>query len=66
MKGSGLTKPQLAIIKIVSSETSHPWKLIETYDTSDGLRSRLCDGCWATEAEAKKELDAKILAWWKK
>lgn len=57
-----MTTTRLAIIKIISEETSHPYKLIETYTTSDGLRSRLCDGTWATEAEAQRELARKSSA----
>jgi len=31
------------------------FKLIETYNTSDGPRSRLCDGLWYTKEEAAVE-----------
>ena len=35
------------------------FKLVETYQTSDGMRSRLCDGLWRSKAEAKMEMERR-------
>ncbi len=36
------------------------FKLVETYTTSDGFRSRLCDGLWRTKDEARVEMEKRI------
>lgn len=36
-----------------------PWFLVETYFTSEGMRTRVCSGRWATMAEAQTVLDAR-------
>lgn len=46
----------------VQPETSQPWFLMETTFTSDGPRSRLCDGRWTTQEEAQTELDRRKAA----
>ncbi len=60
---------KLAIIEIheeftqsgVATETRQMrFKLIETYHTSDGMRSRLCDGLWATKEQAKMAMQRRL------
>lgn len=36
------------------------FKLIETYQTSDGMRSRLCDGLWASKSAARNEMRRRM------
>ncbi len=36
-----------------------PWFIIEPVATSDGVRTRICDGWYASEAEAQKACDWK-------
>lgn len=53
---------QLAeVVSMSHTETlpSKPWFIVETYLTSDGPRTRICDGKWATRAEAEDVLFAK-------
>jgi hypothetical protein len=38
---------------------SRPFRLIETLETSDGPRTRICAGGWFTEAEAVVEADSR-------
>lgn len=45
------------LLQQTSPRTSRPWRIAETLITSDGLRTRFCDGTWATEEEARKELE---------
>ena len=60
-------KPIFQIAKLVSGLSVHmrrPWFIMETRLTSDGPRTRICDGRWETEEEAQtllaqKEKDAK-------
>lgn len=37
----------------------HPWFIIEWTPTSDGMRTRICDGWYASKAEAQKSCDWK-------
>lgn len=42
------------IVKIVAPEgVPKPYRLIETFATSEGMRTRVCSGCWATMGEAE-------------
>lgn len=43
----------------VAPETSRPWRIIETTWTSDGPRTRVCDGAYADEVEATSALRTK-------
>lgn len=38
------------------SSLKHPFRIMETYMTLDGLRTRICDGHWETFDEANKAL----------
>ncbi len=38
------------------TEPSRPYKILETYMTIDGPRTRCCDGLWHTEREAREAL----------
>lgn len=53
---------QFQIVQQVDPYTSHPFRIIEVFVSSDGIRSRLCDGVYATIEEAKKALDARYAA----
>lgn len=44
----------LNIMKQVSPATSKPYRLIETYPTSEGMRSRICSGTFETEEAANE------------
>lgn len=37
------------------------WFLTETVFTSDGPRTRICDGRWLTQEEAEAERDRRLL-----
>lgn len=55
-------KLMLQVVKRVSPETPKPYRLLETYVTSEGMRSRICSGVYATEDEANErraELEVK-------
>lgn len=47
------------VMKQEYPKTSRPYRIIETLVTSDGMRSRICEGCWTTFDEAKADLEAK-------
>lgn len=53
-------KPNFAVVR-----QSYPhfgrncWRIIETNVTSDGLRTRICDGIWHTEDSAMESLRAR-------
>jgi hypothetical protein len=49
-------KYAIQIAEMVSPYSAKPFFLVETNDTSDGPRSRVCDGRWATQDEAHGEL----------
>lgn len=36
------------------------FKLVETFQTSDGMRSRLCDGLWASKDAARNEMKRRL------
>ncbi len=44
------------IIQQLSPPTSRPYRLLETCETSDGPRTRVCDGTWRESAEAFEEV----------
>ncbi len=41
-------KSTFAIFKQVSPETDRPFRVTETYVTSEGMRSRICSGAFST------------------
>ena len=41
-------KSAFAIFKQVSPETYRPFRIIETYVTSEGMRSRICSGAFSS------------------
>lgn len=49
--------PIFNIAEQVSPPTRRPFFIVETNFTSDGPRSRICSGRWATQDEAKTALD---------
>lgn len=49
-----MTKSIFQVVKQVHPENnSHPFFVIETMFTVDGMRSRICDGHWSTLEEAR-------------
>lgn len=44
--------PVIAIVKQEFPETSRPYRLIETYLTSEGPRTRVCSGAFVTFDDA--------------
>ena len=57
--------PNLSIWQQTEPKTSKPFKLIELIDTSDGLRSRICDGQWSTLEEAQAEIKNRLNQFYK-
>lgn len=54
----------ILIAKIVAPEgVPKPYRLIEAFATSEGMRTRVCSGCWATmgEAEFQRESLEKLM-----
>ena len=52
----------LQVMKQVSPETAKPYRLFETFLTSEGARSRVCSGVYVSEEEAcarRAELESK-------
>lgn len=51
-------------INVVKTEfppdARRPYRLIETYWTSEGLRTRVCSGVYVTLEEAKAERDLRM------
>lgn len=55
--------PTLQIVELVGyPKPTRPFRLIETFWTVDGPRSRVCDGSWSTFDEAQTQLNAKVEA----
>ncbi|PZP69508.1 MAG: hypothetical protein DI604_17880 [Delftia acidovorans] len=44
---------QIQIVQVVSPSVARPYLLIETYPTSEGMRTRVCAGRYATMGEAE-------------
>lgn len=49
---------EIQILKVVSHDVPRPYRLIETYPTSEGMRTRVCSGCFATIGEAEVQREA--------
>lgn len=61
MAGKGI----LQIAKLVSPDAPRPYRIIETYVTSEGLRSRICSGAFSTLEDAeiwREQLEAGQVA----
>ena len=52
-------KLNLTVVKQEHPPSGKPYRLLEVYLTSDGWRSRICDGTFVTFAEAMAEYDRK-------
>lgn len=52
-----MTTIALNIVKQVSPETPRPYRVIETYLTSEGPRSRICSGVFTTQEGAQAWLE---------
>lgn len=50
---------RFAIFRQEFPHHSRPYRLVEVYATSDGPRTRICDGLFATREEAMIELERK-------
>ncbi|MDL2202054.1 hypothetical protein QQF51_05140 [Brucella intermedia] len=44
----------LMIMKQVSPDTARPYRVIETYPTSEGMRSRIVSGAFSTQETAQQ------------
>lgn len=53
-------RPTLAILEQVDPPITRPFRLVETYISSDGYRSRICSGAWATRDEAEADRQRRI------
>lgn len=49
-----------ALIQIMHPRSRRPFRIIETYQTSDGPRTRIVDGHWPTYNEAWEELEKRV------
>lgn len=47
------------VAKLETSGTHRPYFIIERVATSDGVRTRVCDGFWASKKEAQDHCDWK-------
>lgn len=47
---------EMQIVKVVSPDTPRAYRLIETYQTSEGMRTRVCSGSFVSQEEAE---------WWR-
>lgn len=54
-----MRKLNLQIVKQEHPQCGRPYRLLEVYITSDGWRSRICDGTFETFELAKAEYDRK-------
>ncbi len=52
-----MTKRYFALLRQERPETNRPWRIIESYLTSDGIRTRLCNGTYQYESDAQANLD---------
>lgn len=48
-----MTTTSLNIMKQVSPESPRPYRIIETYMTSEGPRTRVCSGAFSTQEDAQ-------------
>lgn len=55
-------RPTIAIFKQLAPYAVRPFRLVETYLTADGPRSRICNGAWHTLDEAEAVRQAHIKA----
>lgn len=55
-------QPRIELFKQIEPQSDRPFRLLETIITSDGPRSRVCDGTWKFEAEARFELATRSVA----
>lgn len=52
-------KRSFAIVRQIAPSIVKPYRLLEAYDSSDGRRTRICAGTWATFEEAANEAAAR-------
>lgn len=43
----------IAVVRQCTPETPRPYRLIETFLTSEGMRTRVCSGAFSTLADAE-------------
>lgn len=58
-----MTWPSFAIVKQEVPASSRPYRILETYMTSEGPRTRVCSGAFTTEIEAitaKEKLEGAL------
>lgn len=48
-------KPKLQIAQIITPNEKNKWFLLETTVTTDGFRTRVCDGRWDTLRKVQEE-----------
>jgi hypothetical protein len=59
-----MRKPFFQLAKLVDGTPDRkPWFIIETHITSDGPRTRVCDGRWPNDAEAAHEMRKRQAGW---
>lgn len=44
---------KLMLLKQIEPETNRPWRLLEVFVSADGFRTRVCNGAWLTEGDAR-------------
>lgn len=50
---------ELQIMLQIIPNTNRPYRLVETYISTDGPRTRVCSGSWETQEEVEKELEKR-------
>jgi hypothetical protein len=50
----------IAIFEQLEPRVSMPFRLVETMITTDGYRSRICNGAWASRDEAEADRQRRI------
>lgn len=56
-----MTRSTIAIVKQEYPETPRPYRLIETYPTMEGMRTRVCSGAFSTY-DAANDWRAKLIS----
>lgn len=55
--------PKFSVVRLSGSESREPYRILETYETSDGVRTRVCDGQYRSELEADDEMSVRVDAY---
>lgn len=48
-----------AVFKQIHPNTPMPYRIVEKFNTSDGIRSRICDGAWSSDIAVMQEVERR-------